>query len=212
MPGSDSAVPTIVMEWLDGPTLEERLRGPLFAVHDAQRICHEILNGLEYMHSEGIAHRDLHAGNIMLTVDGVKTIDIDCSQEYSLARLSIGSQEDAMVGDIGFARHVVWSVISHTNIEMGEIAKAEKGFRKATTIEELRNLIDQFEDVVEAAAQPLWHRHQRSFDSLNNSPRLGRRFHCTEHCMMNANACAKCWSGHSSHRMRNIPTTHMWHA
>ena len=153
LPEETVPVQAIVMEWLEGGTLEERLKGARLGLDDAKRICNEILNGLEFMHGQGIAHRDLHAGNVMLTVDGIKLIDIDCSQEYSLARLSICAQETALGGDIAFARHVIWSVITHSNADMEMLKKCEPAVRNAQTLQDLRNEVESLTEQ-EARSKP----------------------------------------------------------
>jgi serine/threonine protein kinase/tetratricopeptide (TPR) repeat protein len=60
----------IVMEYVDGPTLAERLaRGPL-DVAEAIRLAKEIAEGLAAAHEAGLIHRDLKAENVVITPAG----------------------------------------------------------------------------------------------------------------------------------------------
>ncbi|MGH9255572.1 MAG: protein kinase domain-containing protein [Vicinamibacterales bacterium] len=68
--GSGQAVDYLVMEYLDGQTLADRLvRGPL-PLDQALRYAIEIADALDKAHRKGIVHRDLKPGNIMLTRSG----------------------------------------------------------------------------------------------------------------------------------------------
>ena len=65
----------MVMELLEGDTLRARLneyraRGERMPLPEVLRILTDVLNGLEYAHSEGIIHRDIKPANIMLTKRG----------------------------------------------------------------------------------------------------------------------------------------------
>lgn len=65
----------MVMELLEGDTLraalnDYRARGERMPLPEVLRILGEVLNGLEYAHSEGIIHRDIKPANIMLTKRG----------------------------------------------------------------------------------------------------------------------------------------------
>jgi len=65
----------LVMEYLEGSTLAERIaKGPL-PVDELLRNASEIASGLEAAHRSGIVHRDLKPGNIVLTRSGVKLLD-----------------------------------------------------------------------------------------------------------------------------------------
>ena len=66
----------LVMELVEGPTLEDRIaQGPI-PVEEALPIAREIAGGLDYAHECGIIHRDLKPANIKLTRDGkVKILD-----------------------------------------------------------------------------------------------------------------------------------------
>ncbi len=65
----------LVMEFLDGETLADRLsKGPLPA-EQLLRYGIEIADALDKAHRVGIVHRDLKPGNVMLTKSGVKLLD-----------------------------------------------------------------------------------------------------------------------------------------
>ena len=65
----------LVMEYLEGETLEDRLRkGPL-PVDRSLQYAIEIMASLEQAHRHDIIHRDLKPGNVMLTRNGVKLLD-----------------------------------------------------------------------------------------------------------------------------------------
>src|SRR5262244_2639072 len=73
--GNQDGVEYLVMEFLEGETLAERLlKGPL-PTEQTLKYGIEIADGLDKAHRQGIVHRDLKPGNIMLTKSGVKLLD-----------------------------------------------------------------------------------------------------------------------------------------
>src|SRR5271156_4934620 len=73
--GHQDGVDYLVMEYLEGQTLADRLaKGPL-PVEQVLRYGSEICDGLEKAHRSGVMHRDLKPGNIMLTKTGAKLMD-----------------------------------------------------------------------------------------------------------------------------------------
>jgi len=73
--GEKEGVGFVVMEYLDGQTLADRLnRGPL-PLDLVLQYGIEICDGLEIAHRGGVIHRDLKPGNIMLTTAGPKLMD-----------------------------------------------------------------------------------------------------------------------------------------
>jgi serine/threonine protein kinase len=78
--GRHDGVDYLVMEFLQGETLADRLRkGPLTA-EQLLKCGMEICEGLEKAHKTGIIHRDLKPGNIMLTKTGAKLLDFGLSK------------------------------------------------------------------------------------------------------------------------------------
>src|SRR6516164_2854110 len=73
--GTQDGASYLVMEYLEGETLADRLRkGPL-SLEQFLKIGIEICEGLETAHRSGVVHRDLKPGNIMLTKAGAKLMD-----------------------------------------------------------------------------------------------------------------------------------------
>ena len=73
--GQQGGISYLVMEYLEGETLADRLRkGPL-APEQVLKCGIEICEGLEKAHRSGVIHRDLKPGNVMLTKSGAKLMD-----------------------------------------------------------------------------------------------------------------------------------------
>ena len=73
--GHQDGIDYLVMEFLDGQTLADRvLKGPL-PPELVLRYGVEICDGLERAHKMGVIHRDLKPGNVMVTKTGAKLMD-----------------------------------------------------------------------------------------------------------------------------------------
>jgi serine/threonine protein kinase len=73
--GQQDGVDFLVMEYLEGETLADRLRKGSLPIEQIFRHGIEICDGLEKAHRSGVIHRDLKPGNIMLTKTGAKLMD-----------------------------------------------------------------------------------------------------------------------------------------
>jgi serine/threonine protein kinase/Flp pilus assembly protein TadD len=73
---ADEEGPYLVLEFVEGETLAQRIaRGPL-SVRETLRICTQVASAIEAAHERGIVHRDLKPGNIMLSgSQSVKVLD-----------------------------------------------------------------------------------------------------------------------------------------
>ncbi|WP_433791968.1 protein kinase domain-containing protein [Actinoplanes sp. CA-252034] len=68
-------VPYVVMELINGLTLQERItRGPI-PPRTVFRICGEVATALAVAHADGLVHRDIKLANIMVTPAGAKVVD-----------------------------------------------------------------------------------------------------------------------------------------
>jgi len=79
--GAENGVDYLVMEHIEGDTLQERLKKGALPANDAMECGIQIASALDRAHRAGIVHRDLKPGNIMLTKTGVKLLD------FGLAKL-----------------------------------------------------------------------------------------------------------------------------
>jgi eukaryotic-like serine/threonine-protein kinase len=73
--GREGNTDYLVMEFLDGETLAERVRRGALPLNELLKIGVDIADALAVAHWAGIVHRDLKPGNIMLTKSGAKLMD-----------------------------------------------------------------------------------------------------------------------------------------
>ena len=87
-------VHALVMEWVDGEDLAERIsRGPI-PVDDALPLAKQVAEALEAAHEHGIVHRDVKPANIKIKTDGtVKMLDsVSPKRGIPLLRCSVPIQ------------------------------------------------------------------------------------------------------------------------
>jgi serine/threonine protein kinase len=90
----------LVMEYLEGETLADRLmKGPL-AQDLLLRYGIEVVSALEKAHKQGIVHRDLKPGNIMLTKGGAKLLDFGLAKFQAQAPQEVVSKVSAIATEM----------------------------------------------------------------------------------------------------------------
>lgn len=110
----------IVMEFVDGGSLDDRLAKAKLSVEEATRITAQVLDGLGYIHGKGVLHRDLKPANILLTSGGqVKIADFGIAyRKKEKALLPSGSPPGTLLymapeqatGEAGDARSDLYAV------------------------------------------------------------------------------------------------------
>ena len=94
--GCQDGVDFLVMEYLEGETLEQRLlKGPL-PLEQALRYAAQIADALAKAHKLGITHRDLKPANVMLTKNGAKLMDFGLAKQIGPAPLAAALTEMTM--------------------------------------------------------------------------------------------------------------------
>ena len=83
--GHQDGTDFLVMEFLDGETLEQRLARGAIPLGQALQVAIEIADALAAAHRVGIVHRDLKPGNIMLTRAGAKLLDFGLAKTHAPA-------------------------------------------------------------------------------------------------------------------------------
>jgi eukaryotic-like serine/threonine-protein kinase len=86
-------LPYVVMELVNGVTLQQRVASGPLPPRTIFRICGEVAAGLAAAHEDGLVHRDIKMANIMVTPAGVKVVDFGIA-----AAAGPAAPEDRLVG------------------------------------------------------------------------------------------------------------------
>jgi serine/threonine protein kinase len=89
--GSQDGTDYLVMEFLEGETLAERLRKGAMPLNETLKIGIAIAEALAVAHRQGIVHRDLKPGNIMLTQGGAKLMDFGLAKPLGVQSTGVTS-------------------------------------------------------------------------------------------------------------------------
>jgi hypothetical protein len=87
-----SSLPFVVMELIDGLTLQQRVASGPLPPRKVFRICGEVAAALAVAHAEDLVHRDIKMANIMVTPAGAKVVD------FGIAAAVGPAPEDMLVG------------------------------------------------------------------------------------------------------------------
>lgn len=72
---SEPGIAGLVMDYLDGETLERRISRAPIAIEDAVRWVHQATGALSYVHQRGVVHRDVKPGNLFLEeIEGIGSL------------------------------------------------------------------------------------------------------------------------------------------
>ena len=100
--GTETLVPYIVMEYVDGRLLKDIVAAGPVEPAEACRVIGQVLTALEYSHRAGVVHRDIKPGNIMITTSGqVKVMDFGIARAISDSSATI-AETSAIVGTASY--------------------------------------------------------------------------------------------------------------
>lgn len=156
--GEDGPIHFIVMEFIDGVTLGEKIHCANTELWKLLRCLQDAAEGLATAHEAGIVHRDLKPDNIMITRDGhAKLLDfglaklIDPTRVSGLTLTSQHSQPGTVLGTVGYmspeqARGRVNEIDHRSDIFsfgciLFEVATGRRPFEGKEPLDSLHNII-----------------------------------------------------------------------
>lgn len=152
----------IVMEYVDGETLEAAVKGVNMTEEKARKIADQLLDAMEYMHAKQTVHRDIKPSNIMLTHRGgdVKLIDFGLSDSETFCVLKIpagtygymapeqlkpGAQSDPRADIYSFGKvleYMAEAVHSKRLARIGQKCSDENRMRRPSDMDTIRHMLD----------------------------------------------------------------------
>jgi len=99
--GHQGGIDFLVMEYLEGETLAERMKRGALPLDQVLQYAIEISDALDKAHRKGITHRDLKPGNIMLTKSGAKLLD------FGLAKLQQETNPNIPLSQAAAAKELI---------------------------------------------------------------------------------------------------------
>jgi tetratricopeptide (TPR) repeat protein/tRNA A-37 threonylcarbamoyl transferase component Bud32 len=118
---SDSGLDFMVMEYVRGVTLRERLQSGALPFEDVARHGAQIASALEAAHAAGIVHRDIKPANLMITPEGqIKVLD------FGLAKLAQPASADSQAETRTMLESTPGMILGTVNYMSPEQIRAEK--------------------------------------------------------------------------------------
>jgi len=85
----------IVMPFMEGGTLRSRIRRNALSLADSCRYLREIADALDYIHAQGIIHRDIKASNVLLDANGTAYLS-----DFGIARNTSDATQLTSTGNV----------------------------------------------------------------------------------------------------------------
>jgi serine/threonine protein kinase len=123
--GRQDGIDFLVMEYLDGESLADRMARGRIPLSEALAMASQIAEALEAAHDKGVIHRDLKPSNVALTGDGtVKVLD------FGLARLadsSVRPSASSFLTSIATTPGLILGTAAYMSPEQAKGKEADRG-------------------------------------------------------------------------------------
>ena len=87
------------MAYYEGQTLKQRLDAGPLPIDEALEIATQVAEGLAKAHAQGVVHRDIKPGNLILTDDGVTIVDFGLAKFADALQLTV---EHSTIGTVAY--------------------------------------------------------------------------------------------------------------
>lgn len=104
--------PFIVMEYVEGKTLNDALEKELFKLKNGVSIAIQVAEGLKAAHAKNIVHRDIKSGNILLSNDGQAKI-----LDFGLAKTAMSTKLTRMGSTLGTVAYMSPEQVSTQSVD-----------------------------------------------------------------------------------------------
>ena len=161
----------IATEYIDGPTIRERIRAGDLSLGEVLEIADQLLGGLTAAHAAGIIHRDIKPENVMQRNDGVvKILDFGIaklleqlpSEASSASEMRTETEVGLMLGTIGYMspeqvrglpvdeRTDVWSC----GVVLFEMLTGQRPFNGKTSVDTIVAMLERQPEPLFGIAEP----------------------------------------------------------
>jgi serine/threonine protein kinase/predicted ATPase len=113
---TDEGEPFLVMEWLAGEPLDQRLQRTGFTLKETLTLAATVAEALEYIHAQGVVHRDLKPANLVLATKDVRSVKI---VDFGIARLTFSRPLTATGLRVGTLYYMAPEQYSHPRLVDG---------------------------------------------------------------------------------------------
>lgn len=151
--GQEKDIDYLVMEYLEGETLFERLSRGAIPLPEAIDLAIQIAEALDSAHQQGFLHRDLKPGNVMLTQSGAKLLDFGLAKHAVSAPGVVLTESPTMTSPITVDGAIVgtYQYLAPELLEGGEASRQSDVFSFGATLYEMVTRISAFAGKTQAS-------------------------------------------------------------